>query len=399
MSFAGDETNRYPPPRRRLRLGFVGGGRGSLIGPVHAAGARLSNRWEAVAGALSSDPAVAQASGQDWMLAPDRVYSDYRVMAEREVARPDGIEAVVISTPNHLHRDATEAFLRVGIDVICDKPLATSLADAQDMVRLQRESGLVLGVTYPFTSHAMVRQAREMVRAGALGRIRQVHAEFIQDWASGHADPDFKGAAWRRDPARMGRASATGDIGTHAYHLVDFVTGLEMTHLRADFHICGAPKAMEDTAFLHVRFAGEVPGTLWVTQTAPGNYCALRLRVFGEAAGLEWDQEFPELLKYRRHGEPEQILVRGHGAGMHPAAERLVRMPRGHGEALTDAWANLYTELAIAIEARRSGATLPEGLLAYPTVVDGAKGVCFIEAAADSHEAGGTWTECRWNDA
>ena len=208
------------------------------------------------------------------------------------------------------------------------------------------------------------------------------------------ADPSHRGLQWRRDPQKMGRASATGDIGTHAYHLVNFVTGLEMTQLRADFHVCGAPKAMEDTAFMQVRYENEIPGTLWVTQAAPGNYCALRLRVFGEKAGLEWDQEIPEFLQFNRLNQPEQTIVRGHGAGMLPAAERFLRMPRGHGESLTDAWANLYTELAVAIEARRRGRNLPDGLLNYPTVIHGARGVRFVEAAADSHEAGGVWTDC-----
>ena len=395
MAFVGDEHGRLPPPERRLRLGFVGGGRGSLIGPIHANGARLSNRWDTVAGALSSDPAVAQASGRDWLFAPDRIYADYREMAAREAARPDGIDAVVIATPNHTHKPIAECFMRAGIDVICDKPLTTTLSDALDLVRLQRETGLVFGVTYPYASHAMVRQAREMVRNGDLGPIRQVHVEYVQEWAAGPSDPAFKGAGWRRDPQKVGRASATADIGTHAFHLVDFVTGLEMTHLRADFHVCGAPKAMEDTAFVNVRYEGGIPGLLWVTQTAPGNYCGLRFRIFGEKAGLEWDQELPEILKYRRLNEPEQIIVRGNGSGVVPAAERLIRMPRGHGEALTDAWANLYTELAIAVEWRRAGRELPEGLLAYPTAIDGAKGVRFVDAAADLHEAGGVWTDCR----
>ena len=395
MSLVASEDTRFPPIERRLRLGFVGGGRGSLIGPVHAMGARLSNRWLAVAGALSSDPGLARASGRDWLLAEDRIYTDYHEMAEREAARTDGIEAVVISTPNWTHMDIAQTFMRAGIDVICDKPLTTTLADAVALVKLQKETGLVLGVTYPYTSHAMVRQAREMIAAGEIGRVRHLHVEYMQDWATGPDDPNFKGVLWRRDPKRMGRASATNDIGTHAYHLAHFVTGLEMTKVRADFLVCGAPKNMEDTAFVHTRYEGDVPGTLWVTQAAPGNYCALRLRVFGEKGGIEWDQEKPEYLRFNPLDKPEQVIVRGHGNGMVRQAERMVTLPRGHGEALSDAWANLYTELAIAVEARRAGKTLPEGLLSYPTVMDGARGVKFVDAAADSHEAGGEWRDCK----
>jgi predicted dehydrogenase len=397
MAFMGTEETRYPPPERRLRLGFVGGGRGALVGEWHALGARISNRWEIVAGALSSDPEAARQSGRDWMLAPDRVYTDYHEMAEREAARPDGIEAIVIATPNFTHRDIAETFMRNGIDVICDKPMTTSLDDALALVRLQRETGLILALTYPYPYHAMVRQAREMIRGGAIGRVRQVHVEYMQDWATEPDDPSFKGARWRRDPKKVGRASATGDIGTHAFQLAHFVTGLPIVELRAEFHVCGAPKPMEDTAFMHIRLAGGVPGTLWVTQAAPGNYCALRIRVFGEKGGIEWDQELPEFLRVNYLNQPRQTIVRGNGAGVLPAAERLVHLPRGHGEALSDAWGNLYTEIAIAIAARRSGTAVPEGLLSYPNAIDGARGVRFVEAAADSHEAGGVWTKC-WLD-
>lgn len=393
---ATDET-RYPAAKRRLRLGFVGGGRGALVGEWHASGARLSNRWEIVAGALSSTPEGAKASGADWMLAPDRIYSDFRDMAEREAKRPDGIEAVVVCTPNYNHFEAAAAFMKAGIDVILDKPMTTTLDDALELVRLHRETGVFLGMTYPYIFHAMVRQARHMIADGAIGEVRQVAAEYVQDWATAPEDPSFKGAAWRRDPKRMGRASATGDIGTHAYHLLNYVSGLPITDVRADFHVCGAPKNMEDTAFMNVKLGNGAPGTIWITQAAPGNYCALRLRIFGLKGGIEWDQEFPEQLRVNYLNAPEQVIVRGHGSGVLPAAQRLVHLPRGHGEALTDAWGNLYTELAIAIAARREKQALPEGFLEIVTAEDGARGVKFIGACADSHEAGGAWTKC-WID-
>ena len=385
----------FPEPSRRLRLGMVGGGRGSFIGRVHANGARLSRRWDIVAGALSSDPETARASGRDWLLAEDRIYADFRHMAEAEVARPDGIDAVAITTPNASHHAVARAFMDHGIDVICDKPMTATLADALDLVALQRETGLVFGVTYSFAGHAMVRQARQMVADGALGRLRQIHVEYFQEWAMAPASTGGKGAAWRLDPSVAGPAFTTGDIGTHAHHLACFVSGLDMVALRAEFHVSGAPKPMEDTAFMTVRFEGDVPGTLMVSQAAAGTHCGLRLRLFGETAGLEWDQENPETLRFTELGGPARIIARGYGGGMGHEATRFVRMPVGHPEGLTDAWANIYTEYAVAIEARRSGRAVPAGLLRYAGALEGAKGVRFVEAAARSAASDGCWVDCR----
>jgi predicted dehydrogenase len=383
----------FPRPSRRLRLGFVGGGQGALIGEIHANGARLSNRWDVVAGALSSDPERSRRSGEHWMLPADRIYTDFHEMAAREAARADGIDAVVIATPNHLHHAVATTFLEAGIDIISDKPLTTNLTDALDLVRRQKETGLVFAVSYAYASHAMVRQAREMIRAGMLGEIRQIHVEYFQEWAVNLTDEEG-GAPWRLDPAKVGPAFTVGDIGTHAYHLACFATGRDADQVRAQFHVSGKPKALEDTAFMHLRFEGNVPGTLMVSQAAAGTQCGLRLRVFGTLAGLEWDQENPDTLRFTPLDSPTQVIGRGYGAGMLEPAIRFVRMPRGHPEALTDAWANLYTEAAVAIDARRSGQTLPEGLLAYPNVTDGAKGVKFIEAAIQSN-ASGDWADCR----
>lgn len=379
----------FPRPKRRLRLGIVGGGRGSFIGPVHANGARLSGRWDIVAGALSSRAEVAIDSGRDWFLPDDRIYTDFQTMAASEAARPDGIDAVAITTPNATHHAIARAFMEHGVDVIADKPLTTNLDEALDLVRLQRETGLIFGVTYSYAGHAMVRQARQMIAEGALGAVRQVHVEYFQEWALDLAD------AWRLDSAQAGSTFTTGDIGTHAHHLACFVTGLEMTRLRAEFHVTGSPKPKEDTAFMHVRFEGDVPGTLMISEAAAGTQCGLRLRVFGTEAGLEWNQENPEYLHFNPVGMPAQTISRGLGAGMGLEASRFVRMPRGHPEALTDAWANIYTEFAIAIEARREGRSLQDDLLHYADVLDGAKGVKFMEAAFESVALGGAWTNCR----
>lgn len=384
----------FPQAERRLRLGVVGGGQGSFIGKVHARGARLSNRWDVVAGALSSRPQVAKESGREWLFDEDRAYTDYRVMAEREAARPDGIDAVAIATPNNSHHAIAVAFMEKGIDVISDKPLTTTLGDALDLVRRQKETGLVFAVTYAYASSAMVRQARQMIREGALGTLKQVHVEYFQEWALTPPKDGGAGAQWRVDPAIVGPTFTTGDIGTHCHHLGAFVCGRPVTSVRAEFHTLGPEKPLEDTAFMHVRYEGDIPGTIMISQVAPGAHCGLRIRAFGDKASLEWNQEEPEVLHFRRFGEPARLLTRGEGAGIGIHAARFVHMPRGHPEALSDAWGNLYEEFAIAVEARRLGRTLPEGLLDYPTVTDGALGVKFIEAALASSRSG-DWADCR----
>ena len=383
-----------PRPKRRLRLGMVGGGRGGFIGEVHAAGARLCNGYEVVAGALSSNPDIAKASGADWHLAPERSYASYRDMARAEAGRADGIEAVVITTPNHLHHDCCVAFLDAGIDVICDKPLATTLEDALDLVRRARASGLVFAVTHAFASYPMVRQAREMIAAGEIGNIVQVHTEFFSDWFTEDITATNKQASWRSDPARQGPSFCASDIGTHAHHLGGYVSGLEMTEVRAELLRTGvAEMALDDTVFAMVRY-GDVAGTLMATVVAPGNPGGLRFRVFGDKAGLAWDQEHPEYLVFSRFGEPQQIISRGAGAGVRGLAARGVSTPRGHSEGWLGAWANLYGEIAAAIAARRGDLVLGDFRPEYPTVVDGARGIRWVEAVLDSHRAGGAWRSC-----
>lgn len=377
---------QFPRPTRRLRLGMVGGGRG-LIGQIHANGARLSNRWEVVAGAFSSDPTQAEILAHEWLIDPDRSYGTYLEMARAEAVRDDGIDAVAVVTPNALHAPVARAFMEQGIDVICEKPLTALPEDAAGLAAAQKASGVTFAVTYPYASHAMVRQARAMVARGDLGEVRQVHVEYLQDWAMTISDKGDN-APWRLDPGRNGPSFTVADIGTHAEHMARFVTGLDIEALRAEFHVTGAEKSMEDTAFVHLRFAGDVPGTLMVSQTFAGAQCGFRIRVAGTRASIEWNAEDPEILHFRPVGAPAQTLTRGYGAGLYPEAERLVRMPRGHPEALTDAWANLYLEIAIAVDARRHGRTVPDGLLAYPGLEDGLHGMAFISAALRSAQTG-----------
>ena len=378
----------FPGQTRRLRLGIVGGGR---IAATQAMAVRLTDRFEIVAGALSSDPERARQKGRDWHLDPARCYASFAEMAEAEAGRADGIEAVMITTPNHLHFPAAKSFAEAGIHIMCYKPLTNEAGEADRLVLLVEQTGIMFTVGYVMSCFPMVRQAREIVASGQLGDINQIHVEFMQDWMTPPDSDKAEHVKWRLDPKASGPTSCTGDIGTHAAHLAGFVTGHRLTDVRAEFHVCGAPKPLEDTVFMSTRYDGRIPGTLMATRLAPGNRGGLRLRVFGSAGGLEWDLESCDQLKLNIFGRPDQTLSRGHGHGLSAATERLVRSGRGFPEGIIEAWANLYTEFAVAIAAQKDGVQLPYGYLNCPMVSDGAEGVRFIEAAAASHQQGSVW--------
>lgn len=383
---------RIPPLGRRLRLGFVGGGQGAVVGTWHLNGARLSGHWDVLAGALSRDPVRATASADDWCIARDRCYGSFLEMAESECERSDdGIEAVTICTPNHSHFPIASAFLDRGFDVILDKPMTITVEDAQNLVKKARNKGRILAVTYPYGHHAMIRQATRLIETGAIGNIRQIMIEYAQDWATKPDNEDGLASSWRRDPEKVGRTSAVGDIGTHAYQMLRAVTGLEAARLRADLHVCGAPKPLDDTAFIKLELSNGAPALIWITEAAPGNHCGLRFRIYGEKGGLSWDQERPEHLHFTPLDAPEQVFVRGQGSGIFPEAERWSFLPRGHGEALTDAWSNLYAEIGTGIAARRAGAQDQIAACIFPNGEDGLAGVRFMNACADSHEASSAW--------
>lgn len=377
---------------RRLRLGMVGGGRAAFIGAVHRFAARLDDCFELVAGALSSTQETARLSGQDLGLASDRTYSDFAEMARREGARPDGIEAVAIVTPNHLHYAVAKAFLEAGIDVICDKPLSTTMEEARKLVALVRSSGLVFAVTLNNTGYAMVRQAREMIAGGELGNIRIVHATYIQDWLTLPIDAEGqKQAEWRTDPQRAGLSACLADIGVHAHNLAAFVTGLELSEVAAELTTFVPNRRLDDNAHVLLRYANGARGVLLASQVAPGNHNNLSLKVYGDKAGLEWTGETPELLKFSPLGEPARMIVRG-GPGNTPAAARVSRMPAAHPEGYIEGFANLYRDAAHLISARRSGGAVDQAIArSVPTVLDGAKGIRFVEAAVESNTAGGSW--------
>ncbi len=374
----------------RIRLGMVGGGEGAFIGAVHRMAARLDDHYQLVAGALSSTPEKARRSGEALGLDPARTYGDFREMARREARRKDGIEAVSIVTPNHMHAPAAEAFLKAGIHVICDKPLTTTLKDALKLKALAEKSGLIFAVTHNYTGYPMVRHARAMVQAGELGEIRLVQVEYPQDWLTTKLeDSGQKQAGWRTDPARSGAGGCIGDIGTHAYNLADYVTGLPVTELCAELTTFVEGRRLDDNAQVMLRYANGARGLLWASQVAPGNENNLKLRVYGTKGGLEWRQEHPNQLHWSPFGEAARIVSRATGAA-NAAAARVTRIPSGHPEGYLEGFATIYAEAARAIRAARTGAA-PDPEVHFPTIADGVKGVAFIEAAVRSSAKGARW--------
>lgn len=372
-------------PPARIRLGMVGGGNDAFIGGVHRIAARIDDRYELIAGALSSTAEKSQASGQ--AIGLQRVYDDFKSMAQREARRKDGIEAVSIVTPNHVHWVAAREFLKRGIHVICDKPLTSTLADAKKLVKAAEQSDALFILTHNYTAYPMVRQAREMVANGDIGKVRVVQVEYPQDWLT--IQQDFKQAEWRTDPERSGAGGSTGDIGTHAFNLSCFVTGLEVESLAADLQSFVDGRQVDDNAHVMLRFAGGARGMLWSSQVAPGNENALRLRVYGETGGLEWAQEDPNYLWHTPFGEPKRLITRN-GSGAGDAAARLSRIPPGHPEGYLEGFANLYGEAADAIVAMRDGKK-PASDVIYPSVRDGLKGVQFVSACVKSSARNAAW--------
>ena len=371
----------------RIRLGMVGGGNDAFIGAVHRIAARIDDRFELVAGALSSTPEKSRASGE--ALGLPRVYDDFKSMAIREARLKAGIEAVSIVTPNHVHYAAAREFLKRGIHVICDKPLTSTLPDARKLVKAAEASGAIFVLTHNYTGYPMVRQARQMVANGDIGRIRVVQVEYPQDWLS--VEQDFKQAEWRTDPARSGVGGSTGDIGTHAFNLACFVTGLEVESLAADIQAFVPGRRVDDNAHVMLRFEGGARGMLWASQVAPGNENALRIRVYGESGGLEWAQEDPNHLWHTPFGEPKRLITRN-GAGSGEASARMSRIPPGHPEGYLEGFANIYSEAAAAIIAARTGEASPADVI-YPTVYDGLKGVQFVSACVTSSKRNAAWVK------
>lgn len=372
----------------RIRLGMVGGGTGAFIGYVHRVAARIDGDYDLVAGALSSNAATAKESGKNLGFAEDRIYTSYEEMAAKESARKDGIQAVSIVTPNHVHFGPAKAFLEAGIHVICDKPITSTLEDARALAAIKPKKGAKFLLTHNYTGYPLVRQARELVKSGALGKIRIVQVEYPQDWLTNAADPDNKQASWRTDPKRSGAGGAIGDIGTHAYNLARFVTGLKTEAVSAELTSFVKGRKLDDDVQIKLRFSGGAKGMLWASQVAVGNENGLQLRVYGEKAGLEWRQDNPNYMWFTEFGKPKQLLTRGGAISAPPAASMNVRIPGGHPEGYLEAFATLYSQFAQVI--RGEGKDVA-GLL--PSLADGVEGMEFIMASVASSKADGKWTK------
>ena len=371
---------------RRIRLGMVGGGTGAFIGYVHRIAARLDGDYELVAGALSSKPDVAKESGRNLGLADDRIYTSYEEMARAESARKDGIEAVSIVTPNNVHFGPAKAFLEAGIHVICDKPLTSTLEDARALASIKPKKGAKFLLTHNYTGYPLIRQARDMVKSGVLGKLRMVQAEYPQDWLT--MPVSNKQADWRTDPKRSGAGGCIGDIGTHAYNLARFVTGLKTEAISADLTSFVKGRKLDDNVNIMLRFAGGAKGMLWASQIAVGCENGLQLRVYGEKAGLEWRQDNPNYMWFTEFGKPKQLLTRGGSISVDPSPSMNVRIPSGHPEGYLEAFATLYSQFAAVI---RGDGKAVAGLL--PSLDDGVEGMIFIAAAVKSSAEDSRWVK------
>jgi predicted dehydrogenase len=384
---------------RRIRLGMVGGGQGAFIGGVHRMAARLDDRYALVAGALSADAARAHASAAELHIAADRSYASYQDMAHAEAALDDGIDIVAIVTPNHLHAPIASAFLDVGIHVVCDKPMTTTLAEALALVQRVRQTNCLFALTHNYSGYPMVRQAREMVAAGELGEVRVVQAEYPQDWLSTALEATGqKQAAWRVDPAQAGAGGSLGDVGTHAEHLARFISGLELAEVSADLSSFVPGRLLDDNAHVLLRYTNGARGMLWSSQVAPGNENSLKVRIYGSKAGLEFRQENPNQLWFTPLGQAPRMITRA-SAAAGAAAAHASRIPAGHPEGYLEGFAQIYKDVADQLQARWAG-TAPNPLACWvPTVEDGARGMKFIEAVVESNRANGRWTSALLNFA
>ena len=391
---AAASTSGPMPPHRRLRYAMVGGGRDAFIGAVHRHAIALDGQAELVAGALSSSPQKARASGRDLFLDEARNHGDWAALLADECRRPphERIDFVVIVTPNHMHFPVAQAFVEAGFHVVCDKPLVHTRAQAEALVDAVARQGTVFGVTYNYSGYPMVRQARAMVAAGEIGIVRKVVVEYSQGWlATALEQGGNKQAGWRLDPARSGAAGAIGDIGSHAENLIATVTGLEIESLCADLGALVPGRALDDDANLLLRFTNGARGVLVASQINTGVENDLRLRVAGTLGTLEWRQEQPNELLHRPLDGPARCLTRG-SPWLHAAALRGNRLPSGHPEGFIEAFADVYAGILAAIRARLAGAMDDPPEAVYPGVEEGARGVRFIERTLASAASEAKWT-------
>ena len=380
---------------RRLRLAVIGGGPGSFIGAMHRQAARIDDRYELVAGVLSSNPQRAKSAGLEIALAPERAHTNVLEMLDSEAARPDGADVVAIMTPNDSHYEYAVAALERGFDVICDKPMTNTLAEAEQLHRKVQQTGLVFCLTHNYTGYPLVRQAKAMVMDGQLGIIRLVQVEYVQGGKAAENDPDPSAGKlpWRYDPLRGGPSLVMGDIGTHAHNLLRFITGLEVAEVAAEVGAIAPGRLVHDYAGALLRMDNGARGSFWVTQAAAGVENCLRIRVSGTRGTLEWMQEFPQSLTFKPLQGPSQNRT-PNGPGTLPLAARASRIVAGHPEGFHEGFANLYSDAAEAIAARRAGAQPDPLALYFPNSLDGLLGVRFVHSVVESSQADGKWVKC-----
>jgi len=374
--------------KRRLRAGIVGGGQGAFIGSVHRIAVELDGQATVVAGAMSSDPARAKASADAWFL--ERSYGSFAEMATKEAALENGIDFAIIATPNHMHFPVAKAFLEAGIHVVCDKPMTFTLEEAQELVKLVESKKLVFALTHNYTGYPAVRQAKEMVQQGLIGDVRKVLVEYNQDWLMDSLETSGqKQASWRTDPKRAGLSCCVGDIGTHGENLLEFITGLKITSLCADFTTFVPGRLLEDDANILIRLQNGGKGTLVCSQIACGEENNLNIRIYGSKAGLEWHQQEPNTLIYKAKGQAWQAMRTGTGV-MGPVAAASTRTPPGHPEGYLEAFANIYRAAIADIRRVKSGESSIGG---YPNVKDGLRGIQFVVKTVESAKKGAQWVD------
>ena len=378
----------------KIKLGMVGGGEGAFIGEVHRIAARMDERFQLCAGALCSDPERSLKSALDLGLPEDRSYSDYKEMAISESQRDDGINFVSIVTPNHLHHPIAKAFLEVGINVICDKPMTMNSEEAQELIDISESSDLIFAVTYNYSGYPLIREAREIIKKGELGSIRIIKVEYIQDWLTEPIEnTGQKQASWRVDPKKSGIGGSIGDIGTHAFHLAHFVTQQLPNKISADLSCFVEGRELDDNAHILMRYESGAKGMIWSSQVAPGNENNLKIQIYGEKGGLIWQQENPNELILNLLNQPSRRLTRG-SSFVGDQSARLTRIPAGHPEGYLEGFANIYREVADEFSAKISGKPISKDIL-YPTSREGLYGVSFIEAAIESNSKDSVWTDLK----
>ena len=380
----------------KLQMGLVGGGEGAFIGAVHRMAAELDGRCQLACGVFSSDAAKSRQAGPDlYGIDPARSYGSVEEMLGAEASRPaeDRMDFVVVATPNHTHFPIAKAALEAGFHVMSDKPVTFDLAQAKELAAIVERSGLLFGLTHNYTGYPMVKEARQLVRSGALGTIRRVIVEYIQGWLAEREEAaGNKQAEWRTDPARSGAAGCMGDIGTHGENLVEYVTGLEIESLCADLTTFVPGRQLEDDGNVLLRFAGGARGVLMASQIAVGEENGLKLRIYGEAGGLEWNQMEPNSLLVRWPDRPCETRRTG-GPGVGDASAGATRLPAGHPEGFLEAFALLYRNFAAALEAKQAGREPSADDLDFPTIADGVRGMAFIETVVASAQDGARWVD------